>query len=119
MIVNEMLWHLPPSIWRWARHRCGYQFVNVTTNLDWFGNVTVTSVRFVKVTKNTIGVARIPRDYSVRDGFWVVFIQQLYTKLNNSKSTCLIDLKFSGKRYFHKKKIRRKFGCKTPKHVES
>jgi len=41
----------------------------------------------------------------------VVFIQQPYSKLDNSKITCLIVLKFSGKMmHFHK--IRLKFGCK-------
>jgi len=31
----------------------------------------------------------------VHDGFWVVFTQQQDSKLKNSKSTCLINLKFS------------------------
>jgi len=33
------------------------------------------------------------------DGFWVVFIQQLDSKLNNPKSTCLTYLKFSDEMY--------------------
>jgi len=45
----------------------------------------------------------------VRDGFQLVFIQQVYTKLNNAKSTRPIDLKFSGKRHFHAKNIHLKF----------
>ena len=36
---------------------------------------------------------------------FVVFTQQLDSELNNTKSTCLIDLKFSGKIDFHKKNI--------------
>jgi len=35
-------------------------------------------------------------------GFCIVFIQQLDSKLNKSRSTCPIDLKFSGKMHFHK-----------------
>jgi len=31
----------------------------------------------------------------VRDGFWIVFTQQLHSKLNNANSTYLIDLKIS------------------------
>jgi len=38
--------------------------------------------------------------------------QQLYTKLNTSKSSHPIDLKFSGKRHFHTKNIHLQFGCK-------
>jgi len=48
----------------------------------------------------------------VWDSFRVVFTQQLDSKSSNSESTCLIDLKFSGKMYFHKKNICAKFGCK-------
>jgi len=47
----------------------------------------------------------------VWDSFWVIFIQQLYSKLSNSEITCPIDLKSSGKMHFHKK-LRLKFGCK-------
>ena len=48
----------------------------------------------------------------VQDSFYLVFTQQPYTKLNNSESTCLIDLKFSGKRHFHMKNIHLQFRCK-------
>jgi len=50
----------------------------------------------------------------MQDGFWVAFTKQLDSKLNNSKSTCLINVKFSGKLHFHKKNIRPKSGCKRP-----
>jgi len=48
----------------------------------------------------------------VWDGFYVVYIQRLFSQFNNWKSTCPIDLKFSGKMHFHKKMIRLNFGCK-------
>jgi len=54
----------------------------------------------------------------VRDGFQVVFIQKLYSKLNNLKSTHLSDLKFLGKMHFHKRKISKIWLQKT-KHVKS
>jgi len=41
-------------------------------------------------------------------------MQQLYSKFNNAKRTCPIDLKFSGKMHCYKKKIRLKCGCKRP-----
>ena len=62
---------------------------------------------------NTFGAAWIPRGYSTgADGFWVVFTQHLDSKLNNWKSTCLIDLQHSGEMHFYKKNIRAKFVCK-------
>jgi len=48
----------------------------------------------------------------VWDGFWVVFIQQLYSKLKKLKITCPIDAKVSGKVHWHKSAIPVPFGCK-------
>jgi len=53
----------------------------------------------------------------VQDGFWVVVIQQLDSKLSNSWSTCLTDLKFSSKMHFHKN-FCLKLGCKRPKLIK-
>jgi len=64
---------------------------------------------------NTFAVVLILLIYSGAAGwFWVVFTQQLDSKLNNAKSTCCIDFKFSGKIDFHKKNIHVHIGCKTP-----
>ena len=63
---------------------------------------------------NTFGAAWILLDYSAGAGaFWIVFTQQLDSKLNNAKSTCLINFKFSCKINFYKN-IRVKFRWKTP-----
>jgi len=50
----------------------------------------------------------------VLNGFWVIFIQELDSKLNRSGNTYPIDLKFSGKLHSNTTNIRPKLSCKTP-----
>jgi len=57
----------------------------------------------------------MPHDYSAGAGqFLACFHPRAIHRIDNSKSTHPIDLKFLGKRYFHAKNINLKFGCKRP-----